>query len=577
MLAELHIRDLVLIEEVELEFGQGLGVITGETGSGKSLLVGALELLLGGRPRGETGQWIRSDAREARIDGRFVITEAEQAARLRYLLAEKLPALLEEWDAMCAEGSCELILSRTLGRDGRSKAHVGHRPVPLRSLREIAAELLEIHGQHDHQRVFDPSEQLDLFDAFGRLGGERADYRKARATWLACRTALESHELESRERGERLDYLRFLLDELERLGLVEGERERLVEERALLRRATEIEVEVGEVTRLLSEGEETALDKLRGAERVIERWARELSDLTGAREAISAARVHLEDGAAELVSFVERVEANPERLELAEERLAHIERLERKHNTDFAGLIERRDELSDEIAELEGSERDAAELAIDLERAERALTSEGVSLSQHRTSLCEPLAQAVAASLEELGLAAAAFTVELCSRAATSGSTDERHGPDGCESVEFLFAPNTGEPPRPLRHIASGGEASRILLALRTALSACEPGRTLVFDEIDAGVGGRLGPRVGRHLKALAESHQVLCVTHLPAIAAAADCHLGVMKLTRGGETTTRIVPLEGDGREQEVAAMIAGGAEESTARAEARRLLQDA
>ena len=576
MLCELTIRDLVLIEATELTFGSGLNAITGETGAGKSLLVGALELLRGETPRGGGAAWIRKGAEEARVEGRVVLTDPQAVERLGRWLAVELPRIAEEFEAAAAEGEAELVLSRSLTRAGRTRAHVNQHPVPRRALRALAAQLFEIHGQNDHQRLFDPGVQRALLDQHGDLNGLGDDYRSARGAWLALEERAAELARRGAERRDRLELLRFQRDELDGARLERDEHGALADERRLLRAAGGLRVELDGLVHRLAEGEGALLDGLRSAERALEPWAQDLAALTPALEDLRAAGVHLEEASAGLASFKEGVEDDPARLEAVEERLAELERLEAKHGTDAAGLWTTRERIAHEIETLEAEEEALETLDDELGRALAAVERAAEALGAGRSRVAPGLGRAVAAAFAALGLERARLEVSLEPRAAT-GPPAERFGPDGAERVEFLFAANPGEDPRPLRHVASGGEAARVMLALRTALGAGEGGRILVFDEIDAGVGGRLGPEVGRHLRRLAQRAQVLCVTHLPAIAAHAHVHLRAAKEVRRSRTRTRVARLEGEERVREVAAMIAGGADEETARAEATRLLAEA
>lgn len=575
MLVELSIRDLALIERAELALGAGLDVVTGETGAGKSLLVGSLELLLGETPRGGAGAWVRKGAKEARIEGRFVLGEPDLAERVAAHLAGQLPEIAAAFEESRAAGEPELILGRSLGADGRTRAHVDQRPVTLRALRELAPLLLEIHGQNEHQLLLQPLEQLRLVDTFGRHGRALADYRAARLAWLELLARRRRLEAERGERRDRLDLLRFQREELGRADLRPGEHADLQEERALLRHAGELLRELGGLVEGLREAEGAVLERLQAAAHVLGRWSAAVPRLGAPLGDLESARVHVEEAASALASVLDGVEHDPARLEALEERLAELERLETKYAADEAGLLERLEHVAAEIQALEATEESAGALEDELAEAGRRLEAAAAALSRKRRALAPELARRVQETLAALGLARA--RLELAFEPLAGAEPEERFGPHGAERVELLLSANAGEPVRPLRHVASGGEAARIMLALRTVLSAADRGRTLVFDEIDAGVGGRLGPAVAAHLRALAEHHQVLCVTHLPAIAAQAHVHLRASKEVRAGRTRTSVRALAGEERVAEVADMIAGGAAHESARAEARRLLGSA
>ena len=610
MLVELSIRDLALIEAAELAFGPGLNVITGETGAGKSLLVGALDLILGGRAKAGAGAMVRQGAKEARIEARFELDPASDRGRA---VAAFLEDELEDFAAGFAETG-ELILGRSLTDAGRTRARIDQRPVPLKALRGLAGVLLELHGQNDHQRLCQADEQRELLDAFGGHHQALADYAAARADALVAADALSSFHDRCAERRDRIDLLRFQAGELEEARLEGGELAPLGDERELLRHGEELATELGGACQELSEGDGALLDRLRGLHRIVEAWRARVGGLDEASTALHEAVLHTEEASATLVSFVSGVEVDPRRLDEVEERMAELERLCERFDTDEAGLLARADELADELAGLEEEESGLDELEARATATLDALAQAAAGLTAARSSAAAPLAKEVEAALAGLGLEKARFEVRLEPLGATpageapeeeaeapAGADAERpeahqaddpgasratwaaahvaslapFGPHGAEAPVFVLAANPGEPAAPLADVASGGEVARIMLALRGVLVACESGRTLVFDEVDAGVGGRLGPQVAARLRKLGEAHQVLCVTHLPSIAAAAHLHLKVQKGQRSGRTTTLVQELTGDARLGELADMIAGGAEEATARAEAARLLE--
>lgn len=575
MLTELVIRDLALIESAAVELTAGLNALTGETGAGKSLFVGSLELLRGETPRGGAASWVRRDASQARVEGRFVIADPLVRERVAACLAEELPELAEELQgSLRGSAELELILGRTLLRDGKTRAHVNQRPVTLRALGKLAALVLEIHGQNDHQRLLDPAEQLRLFDAFAGLEARLAEYAGLRALWQAKRETLLRLEQRTEERRERLELLRFQRAELADARLVPDEPAALLEERELLRGAGELRTQLGAVTDSLLEADDAALDRVKAAGRALERWVERLPRLAPALEALRSAEVHLAEAGSAVVSLLDGVADDPARLEAVEGRLAELEDLARKYRTDEAGLAGVLEAIERELGELEGAGTSAEELAAAVAAARADLERVARELVKKRRAAGPKLEKAIRASLAGLGLAKASF--EVAWKARGEGEDEaQRFGPAGIEDLEFLLASNPGEPCLPLARVASGGEAARIMLALRAVLSAGDRGRTLVFDEIDSGVGGRLGPEVGAALRALGEHHQILCVTHLPAIAAVATRHLAITKEVQAGRTRTTLTALDGEARVAEVADMIAGGADEQTARAEARRLLR--
>ncbi len=570
MLLELTIADLALIEGASLELAAGLNVLSGETGAGKSLFVSSLELLSGLAPRGGAAQRVRQGAKSARVEGRFFVRDARQCELVATLLDEELPELGESFRERAASGEAELILGRSITADGRTRAHVDQRPVPVRALRRLAPLLMEIHGQNEHQSLHEPEEQVRLLDAFGELGGEVASYAEARAHYRAVGARHARLEAERAQRRDRLDMLRFQHEELESLDPRPGEVAELGEERELLRHAESLRQNLGVLVDELYEADPAIADRLRHAEGVVARWTETLPRLAAVAAELESARLHVEEASGALASLLDGVDEDPSRLETVEGRLADLERLMHKYASDEDGLLRRRAETHAAIRAIEEDEESLATIEEELAQARATLTDAAAALGRARRAIAPELAREVEAVLATLGLGRARFDVGFTPR-----EGEARYGPFGSDDVAFLLAANPGETTKPLRNVASGGETARIMLALRTVLSACDQGRTLVFDEIDSGVGGRLGPEVGAHLRTLAELHQVLCVTHLPAIAASAHVHFVARKSVAEGRTRTAIAALDEDGRVAEVADMIAGGAGEATARAEARRLLE--
>ncbi|MBM3989411.1 MAG: DNA repair protein RecN [Planctomycetes bacterium] len=582
MLVELEISDLALIERAELSFGPGLNVITGETGAGKSLLVGALELLLGEKPKTAI---VRSGAARATVEGRFRVSAG--ATSVQRWARKHAPELLEDWDGDPKAPERELALVRTVSADGRTRAYVNARPVTREALAELAPRLFEIHGQNDHQRLHDPSEQLRLLDGFGKLDAQVAQYKAAREAWSKLVDEALRLEREASERRDRLDLARFQWQELVAANPEAEERARLEPERELLRHAAGMKQGLGELLEGLADGDGAALDRVRHASRFLDAWRTRVAALEGAATDLEAAYAHLDLAVRSLRSLGDALEVDPRRLEEIEERLAELERLERKYRTDAVGLVERRAELAAEIARLERDEQHSQGLGEDIAKARATLLARASDLRRARKALREKLVKAVHKALKELGLANAAFDVRIGQRSDDEGGGGDpsarpeieadlqRFGERGMDRIEFLLAANPGESMNRLREVASGGETARLMLALRGVLAEAGERRSLLFDEIDSGVGGRLGPTVGAHLRKLGEHHQVLCVTHLPAIAAMASVHQRVEKKIEAGRTRTRVEALDGERRVREIADMIAGGKDQETARAEARRLME--
>ena len=578
MLVELSIKDLALFEDATFSFGEGLNCITGETGAGKSLFIGALKLLLGERPKGKL---VREGAREARVEGLFQFSAGDIPRRLLELLKEHTPEVLEE---LSGEDDLELVLVRRLRPDGKTQGKLNGQVVTQRLLRQLSGALVEVHGQHEGQSLFEAREQVALLDAYGGHEGLVETYRELRVKWADVVEALASFEEGARNRTDRLDLVRFQSGELEEAGLSVDEGRELSEERERLRHAEELLREVGGALEGLDGAEGSAITRVQAAVSALERWEVRIAELGEPLEALREASLHLSEASESLARFVGGIEVSPGRLEEVEGRLAGFERLAKKHGTDLPGLVALQARLAEELAELEGGAGSAEELEEQMREAEARLEEAATALTKKRRALRAKLKDAVEGSLGDLGLERAEFgvSVEEKERSSTdspNGDTksQRRFGLDGTDEVAFQLAANPGEGLSPLSQVASGGEAARILLALRGALAAKQTIPTLVFDEIDSGVGGRLAPRVGAHLRAMGEHHQILCVTHLPAVAAAAHRHLRVEKRTDEGRTRTWVQELASDARVSEVADMISGGADAETAQAEARRLLVEA
>ena len=580
VLVELSIRDLALFEDASFSFGEGLNCITGETGAGKSLFIGALKLLLGERPKGKL---VREGASEARVEGHFSFSGGAIPPRLVRFLEEHAPEVLEEHGE---EEELELVLIRRLRKDGKTQGKLNGQAVTQRLLRELSGALIEIHGQHEGQALFETKEQVALLDAYGGHEDLLKKYSELRAQWIHFVDQLASFEEGARNRTDRLDLVRFQAGELEEAGITMDEWRELGEERERLRHAGDLLSEVGGALEGLDGENGSALSKVHIAVKALERWEVRIAALGEPAESLREASLHLSEAAEALAGFVDGVEVSPGRLEEVEGRLAETERLAKKHSTDIAGLIALGERLASELEELEAGAGSTEELEQEVAAAASRMSEAASALTKKRRALRKKLKDAVEASLGDLGLERAEFGVlvepkELATHdspnAEDAKSAARRFGLDGADEVAFQLAANPGEGLSPLAHVASGGEAARILLALRGALAAKQTIPTMVFDEIDAGVGGRLAPRVGAHLRELGEHHQILCVTHLPAVAAAAHRHLKIEKSTEEGRTRTQVTELGSEERVSEVADMIGGGADAETARAEASRLLVEA
>jgi len=547
MIETLRIADLAIVERVELEFDRGLNVLTGETGAGKSIVLGALSLLAGGRASPES---VRAGVERAEVEAVF------SAADLPELEAE-----LRELELLDAEEAAdELIVQRVVGRNGRSRARVAGVPLPAGKLARLFEGRVEISSQHSSQALLRPDQHARLLDEAGghvaaRVAVEEAcaRLRALDAEWDALRRAAE-------ERERREDFLRFQISEIDAVGLTPEELPELEAEHRRLAHAESLREDGAAVVAALSgdeRGEATGgLELIRHARRGVEALAAVDPTLAPLVERLTAAEDDLQDLAADIDRYVDRLEIDPARLAGLEDRLAAIQGLRRKYGEDAAAILAFRGEAEAELAALEGADERIGQLEREREAAAEALRKAASRLSRARTRAARALASRVEEPLRELALPDARFAVGLSKLDPPPGLPC---GPGGAEAVEFLFSANAGVEPRPLQRVASGGELSRVFLALKNALRGAGRGMVLVFDEVDAGIGGRVAERVGQCLAELAAAHQVLCITHHPQIAAQADRHFRVSKRRAGKRTLAVVEPIDGDERVDEIARMAGG------------------
>ena len=574
MLAELHIENFAIIEELHLRFGPGFNVLTGETGAGKSIIVDAVSTLLGGRA--ETGL-IRSGADEARVEGIFLLNKAMQEAILPILRRDGLEGEDEE----------TLILAREIRRGGRSICRVNGRAVTLKVLEEIGQRLVDIHGQTEHLSLLRVREHLDLLDRYGRLWPLRERVAAKVRELRQVRQELEGLLRDERELARRADLLAYQVREIASANLRVGEEEELESERARLANAERLMELADETYRALYEGEEgqlSAIDLLGQVARNLAELERLDPGLRGQQQVAEEAACQLEELARSLRAYRDTIEYNPARLRQVEERLDLIHELKRKYGDSIAEILVFGEEAQRELEGIVHSEERVEELRAREDELLHEIGELASRLSAERRAAGDRLAKAIEAELAELGMKGARFAVAIEQEEAEDGAWvdgrryafDER----GLDRVEFLIAPNVGEPLKPLAKIASGGETSRLMLALKTVLSAADRTPILIFDEIDAGIGGRAGGVVGRKLWSLtAEAgpdgvgHQVLCVTHLPQLACYGDVHFKVAKAVVGGRTIASARALSEEERVEELAAML--GTATAVTRQSARELLE--
>ena len=561
MLRELRIENLLLIERAELRLGEGLNAITGETGAGKTVLAHSLDLLTGGKAK---SQIVRPGAEEAWVEGVFdlppgLLDDDPELAEL----AERLPA-----------GAEEIVLGRRVSAGGRTIAFVAGRAATAADLKALGGRLIAFFGQHEHRKLTIASTQLDVLDGF--VGPEQVELRGrySEAHRECLRLAAELAELREREgsRERDLDLYRYELAEIGEVEPDPGEHERIAGERERLRHAEGLREAAGGAHAALAGAEEDgggAAAALAQAQAALAGSGGVDGELDGLPELVAAVAVELADVGAELRDYGEGVEADPAALLAIEERLEAIDRLERKHGGSVESVLAHAERCRGEIARLEGAEERGAEAAAALTEATARREALGEELSTARAAAAAPFEERVAAELESLAMAGATLRVVL-------EPHPEGVGPNGRETVELRLAPNPGIEPAPIRDAASGGELSRVMLAL-SGLGRAGSAGTLVFDEIDAGVGGNTARVVGERLKALGSGHQVLCITHLPQVASLADVHFRLEKDVGGDAASARVERLDGEGVVAEISRMLGGSGGDEAATRHARELLATA
>ncbi len=559
MLSQLSVRNVVLIERLELALSPGFNVVTGETGAGKSILVDALSLVLGGRARPEL---VRSGADEAEVEALFEVPRGS-----------RLPARLQ---AAGLPAEQELVVRRVvqavsrasergdgaLRQETRSRAYINGRLCTAAQLVELGVDLCDIASQHESVSLTDPSTHVDYLDAFGKLEVERQHLADQVEALGAVVKELEAASALERGRAEREDFLRWQMREIDELEAREGEETELEHERARLRHAERLQAATRRAAERLYEGEAAICDELGRLGAEIDQAAAIDGSLLPHARVVESARAELADAARALRRYAEGVEASPERLAEVEERAFRLQKLLRKHGPTTTELLAHRAALSTELDSLDSASDRLA--GLEAQKATRLADAAAAarSLSRKRREAAETLADAIGAELAMLGMGRARVVVDVTPATAAAAALlvdGARLTRTGIDRVEFLIAPNPGEEPRPLRKIASGGELSRALLALKRVLADQGPVGTYVFDEVDAGVGGAIAEVIGRAIADIARHRQVVCITHLPQIAALADAHFVVDKAESKGRTQTTVRRLSKSERVDEIARMLGG------------------
>jgi DNA repair protein RecN (Recombination protein N) len=558
MLAELRIRNFAIIEEAALEFGPGLNILSGETGAGKTIILSALGLLLGGRASPEV---IRTDAKEAVVEALF---ELEGELSLEGL-AERAP------------DQRELVIRRIIAEGGRSRVLIDGELATVQTLSRLGPSLVQVYGQHEAQSLLRAESHEAMLDRFAGVENLLAQYRELHQHAQSSKARLDDLVRRERERADLLDLARFRVSELDKAELIPGEDEDLRKERIVLANAAKLSAAAHESEEMLYGAEGAALDIIAKAEARLAEAAELDLALVQPLETLRASRANLEETAHSLRAYADRIEADPARLEDIDARIQELTRLKRKYGGSLDEAIATLAKSRAEIAELENVEVSRNQAEAELERALDDLLAAAKKLSLERQCSAADLKRKMETELKTLGMRAPVFEARLGSAASGEGALMRdgiAMGPSGIDVVEFHLSPNLGQPPMPLARIASGGELSRVMLALKRLEAQRRGVATMIFDEVDAGIGGEIAQVVGRKLKELAKYHQILCVTHLPQIAAFADRHFHVEKEERRGATRSIVRQLEAAERTDEIARMLGGADVSDKFRRAAKELL---
>ena len=551
MLVTLRVKNLALVENVRIDFEPGLNVITGETGAGKSILMGALHLLLGDRA---DKKYVRAGAEACGAEALFKLAQPQAMNDLLESLGV----------APCEDG--QLIIRRIVKAAGGGQNLINDSPVTLQGLKQVGELLVDMHGPYDHQSLLNPAFQLDVLDAYGHLEEPRAAYASVYAELGALETEREELQGGDQDVAGQIDLLTFRVKEIEELAPVEGEDEAVAREHQTVSHAQRI-LELGDgVRRALQEGEGSAFDGLAAAQQNLEELSRLLPEAEEWKREARSMAMQLQALNEAMGSTLDRVEADPTRLQWLEQRLAAYQKMKRKYGGSVADVLAVLGENKERLRKLLTRGERLAELDGRLAAARAQVMKKGRVLGKQRREVAEKLALAVTVELRELGFPHSAFAVEV---------KEGEPQASGLDVVAFGFAPNVGEPMRPLRDIASSGEISRVMLATKAVLAGHDRIPVLVFDEVDANLGGEMGNAVGRKLAQLGRSHQVLCITHLPQVAVHGGTHFAVAKRVRDQRTFTEVDRLEGEARVEEIARMLGGKDQTKVTMQHARAMLK--
>jgi DNA repair protein RecN (Recombination protein N) len=553
MLQTLRVKNLALVENAVVDFQPGLNMITGETGAGKSILIGALGLLLGDRA---DKTLIRSGEDQCGAEALFALADPAAINRL----------LKDHGIEPCTDG--QLIVRRLVAASGVSRNYINGAPATLQLVKILGDLLVDMHGPHDHQSLLSQEFQLELLDAFGRLAAAREAYAAAYAAFGELQTRRKALEGDAGDVARQIDFLRFQCRELEAAKLDEQEDAAIEQEHAVAANTQRIRELAAGIQAALAESDGAALNALAAVYKGLNELAALYPQAAEWRARANSVSIELRELAADLSRALDKIESDPARLQWLEERMALYQKLKRKYRATVPELRRQQQQWQTQLRDLENRDAQLADLDQQIAETRRRAETAGRTLSRERAGAAGKLAQAITRELRDLGFPHGAFEVSLA---------EADLGPSGMNSIEFTFAPNVGEAARPLRAIASSGEISRVMLAVKAVLARHDRIPVLIFDEIDANVGGEMGGAVGAKLAAVAQHHQVLCITHLPQVAVYGAAHLAVEKEVRDGRTRTQIRPLAGEARVEEIARMLGGKDSTTVALRHAREMLKKA
>ncbi|HLE41303.1 MAG TPA: DNA repair protein RecN [Nitrospirota bacterium] len=546
MLKELNIKNFAIIDNLRVEFAPGLNVFTGETGAGKSIVVDALNLALGERASADL---IRTGCQEAMVEAAFELN-SHGSSEIATLLSEQ---------GIYANPGEDLIVRRVLAASGKNKVYINGSLANLSTLAALGVVLADIHGQHEHQSLLSLEHQTEMLDSFGGLTGLRDALLQEYRRLQDLRAGLGGLEAGEREKAQREDMLRYQKNEIETARLKAGEDEALVKEQKLLANSEKLSGLSRTADDALYSSEGAALSDLKKAITGMREIVAIDNRLAAALELCEAGRVQIEEAAREVSAYAERVEFDPKRLEEIGDRIDLIQRLKKKYGGTVDEVLEFADKAAAELDRIERSGEEIERLKREIAELRSELTAKAQELTKKRKVAARELEKKVEVELGHLGMKKTTFSVKITQEPGEDTLDGLKIGPRGADRVEFLISPNPGEEPRPLAKIASGGELSRIMLALKTILVEGDRIPTLVFDEVDAGIGGAVAEEVGRRLRRIAEKRQVFCITHLPQIASMATHHYGVAKSLKKERTSTDVTLLGRKERVDEVARMLGG------------------